>query len=167
VRGQVIAGMVYLHGTRRLIHRDIKPSNVLLNSGGMFKIADFGMSKELSDTMSAGQTWVGTSSYMSPERVMGINYSFNADIWSLGIIVYECCTGQAPFGGAQTYELLDNIVDKEPPALPEDFSNEARHFVSLCLTKDQESRPGSDQLLQHPFILVNQAAPVVQWLTSL
>jgi serine/threonine protein kinase len=60
-----------------------------------------------------------------------------------------------------------NIVDKEPPALPEDFSNEARHFVSLCLTKDQESRPGSDQLLQHPFILVNQAAPVVQWLTSL
>lgn len=83
---QVVRGLSYLHGDRRIIHRDIKPSNVLVNSQGKFKISDFGMSKELSDTLTAGQTWVGTSSYMSPERVGGMDYSFNADIWSLGDI---------------------------------------------------------------------------------
>jgi serine/threonine protein kinase len=53
-----------------------------------------GMSKELSSTLSAGQTWIGTNSYMSPERVGGINYTFNADVWSLGLLVYQCCTAQ-------------------------------------------------------------------------
>ena len=120
---QVVRGLGYLHSERRIMHRDIKPSNVLVNSMGKFKITDFGMSKELSDTLTAGQTWVGTSSYMSPERVGGMDYSFNADIWSLGLLVYECATGKAAYAGTNQFELLDRIVDGSPPTLPDGIAS--------------------------------------------
>jgi serine/threonine protein kinase len=123
---QCVKGLHYLHKERRIIHRDIKPSNILVNSVGEFKITDFGMSKELSSALSAGQTWIGTNQYMSPERVGGLDYSFNADVWSLGLLLYQCATGHQPYQGSNTFELLDQIVDGEPPALPAGtFTNEA------------------------------------------
>mmetsp|Transcript_54886 Transcript_54886/g.130317 ORF Transcript_54886/g.130317 Transcript_54886/m.130317 type:complete len:369 (+) Transcript_54886:33-1139(+) len=167
---QVLAGMIYLHRERRLIHRDIKPTNVLVNSKGRCKISDFGMSKELSNTLSAGQTWVGTSSYMSPERVGGQDYTFNADVWGLGILVFECCTGKPPWEGAQTFELLDKIVDGDPPELPKSFSPEARDFVVKALEKDHERRAGSDGMATHAWVSSSGTAAnvrerrVAEWL---
>mmetsp|Transcript_38021 Transcript_38021/g.93456 ORF Transcript_38021/g.93456 Transcript_38021/m.93456 type:complete len:361 (-) Transcript_38021:83-1165(-) len=162
---QITRGLKYLHFDRRIMHRDIKPNNVLVNSKGQFKISDFGMSKELSNTLSAGQTWVGTSSYMSPERVGGLDYSFNADVWSLGLLVYECSTGLKPYGGHNTFELLDQIVDGEPPALPQgQFSHEAVDFVGLCLKKSHSERPDCEFLVTHPYLKKHKNADVTAWL---
>ena len=87
---------------------------------------------------------------MSPERVGGMNYSFNADIWSLGLLVFQCSTGEAPYANVNTFELLDMIVDGNPPTLPQGkFSNEACDFVSLCLKKSQHERPDCELLLMH------------------
>eukprot|EP00291_Cryptomonas_curvata_P004186 CAMPEP_0172176288 /NCGR_PEP_ID=MMETSP1050-20130122/14714_1 /TAXON_ID=233186 /ORGANISM="Cryptomonas curvata, Strain CCAP979/52" /LENGTH=291 /DNA_ID=CAMNT_0012848513 /DNA_START=224 /DNA_END=1102 /DNA_ORIENTATION=+ len=164
--GQIVAGLHYLHDKRRIIHRDIKPSNILLNSRGQFKLADFGMSREVG-TMDAGNTWVGTSSYMSPERVGGETYSFNSDIWSLGVVVLESCTGRSPYEGTTQYDILDRIVDGDPPALPATFSNQAIDFVHLCTKKLPSERPHSGFFLEHPYVKMNANAPTVAWLATL
>ena len=77
----VLHGLAYLHRERHVIHRDIKPSNVLVDGAGHIKIADFGVSGELSNTLSKCASWVGTMHYMSPERISGDSYSFDSDVW--------------------------------------------------------------------------------------
>mmetsp|Transcript_70089 Transcript_70089/g.146147 ORF Transcript_70089/g.146147 Transcript_70089/m.146147 type:complete len:297 (+) Transcript_70089:109-999(+) len=168
----VLAGLNYLHNTRRIVHRDIKPSNVLVNGEGEFKITDFGMSKELTDAIPQGQTWVGTSLYMSPERVGGEAHSYNADVWSLGIVAVECLTGSCPFGDSGqgdtcSMDMLDNIVDGPPPAVPHDsFSPQAVDFVSLCVTKNARERPGCSLLLDHPFLSLHPQDTAKNWLAT-
>ena len=67
----------------RVVHRDIKPSNILLNTSGQIKISDFGVSGQLSASADKCHSWVGTATYMSPERIKGEVYSFDSDIWSV------------------------------------------------------------------------------------
>jgi serine/threonine protein kinase len=74
--------------------RDIKPGNLLLSSSGHLKISDFGVSSQLSSSMSKCLSWVGTVTYMSPERIRGDSYSFNTDVWSLGLVLVECALGR-------------------------------------------------------------------------
>lgn len=90
----VLRGLAYLHGQLRVIHRDIKPSNLLLTSRGVVKIADFGVSGQVGNTKACAMTWVGTMVYMSPERIQGQQYSFDSDIWSLGLVLCECLLGR-------------------------------------------------------------------------
>jgi len=168
----MLAGLNYLHDTRHIVHRDIKPSNVLVSSEGMFKITDFGMSKELTEAIPQGDTWVGTSLYMSPERVGGEKHSYNADVWSLGIVAVECCTGACPFGDSNSsdacsMDALDMIVDGDPPTLPHDkFSPQAVDFVSLCCTKSATERPGCNLLLDHPFLGLHAPEKAKDWLAT-
>ena len=97
VARQVLQGLVHLHKQLRVVHRDIKPSNLLLNSSGHIKLSDFGVSSQLSNSMSKCLSWVGTVTYMSPERIRGDTYSFNTDIWSLGLLLLESATGRFPY----------------------------------------------------------------------
>src|SRR5690349_10222364 len=98
---QVLRGLHYLHRTRRVIHRDIKPSNILLNTEGKAKLADFGVSGEVSDQVDAKMSFVGTVTYMSPERIKGESHTFNSDNWSLGLALVECALGYFPYLSAQ------------------------------------------------------------------
>lgn len=98
------------------MHRDIKPSNLLLNSKGDVRISDFGVSGQLSNSCSKCLSWVGTVTYMSPERIRGDCYAFNTDVWSLGLVLLECAVGRFPYpppGEAITtlgfWELLEYI----------------------------------------------------------
>jgi mitogen-activated protein kinase kinase len=95
VAHSVLEGLTYLYDVHRIIHRDIKPSNILLNSEGYIKLCDFGVSGELINSIA--NTFVGTSVYMSPERIQGAEYSIKSDIWSLGISLIELATGRFPF----------------------------------------------------------------------
>lgn len=96
----VLAGLAHLHGDLKTVHRDIKPSNLLLNSCGEAKIGDFGMSGQLASSFSRLASWVGTAAYMSPERISSSDYSYEADIWSLGVSLWECAVGRYPHGTA-------------------------------------------------------------------
>lgn len=89
---QMLKGMDYLH-RKKVIHRDIKPSNILLDRTGRIKIADFGVSGKLEQTMGCLSSWVGTVTHMSPERLRGESYYPDTDIWSLGLVVLECALG--------------------------------------------------------------------------
>ncbi|KAJ7446378.1 Pkinase-domain-containing protein [Mycena latifolia] len=91
----VLEGLRYLYDAHRIIHRDIKPSNILCNSHGDIKLCDFGVSGELINSIA--NTFVGTSIYMSPERIQGATYSVKSDVWSLGITLIELSVGQFPF----------------------------------------------------------------------
>ena len=71
------------------MHRDIKPDNVLVNTLGYVKLTDFGITKQLDETIGLAGTFVGTLNYMSPERMEGEKYSFEGDIWSLGIVLFK------------------------------------------------------------------------------
>lgn len=122
---QVLLGLSHLHDAARICHRDIKPSNLLLSSSGQLKISDFGVSSQLSNSMSRCLSWVGTVTYMSPERIQGHSYGFNTDVWSLGLLLLECAVGRYPYppqgeAGEQQqqqrlgfWELLEYIGEQE------------------------------------------------------
>jgi serine/threonine protein kinase len=155
---QILRGLQYLHEERRLIHRDIKPSNLLVNLKGEVKIADFGVSRELSNSIKCCNTFTGTRIYMGPERLESKKgYTISSDIWSAGISIVECAMGRYPFGNTcKTFDLLIKIVHNPLPIdewLPANqFSVEFRDFISLCLCKDPEQRYSATRLLNHPFI---------------
>ncbi len=77
----------------KIIHRDIKPQNLLINTKGQIKIADFGVSGKINQTNSTKDTWIGTVTYMSPERLQGLEYTSDSDLWSLGMTILECLIG--------------------------------------------------------------------------
>merc|ERR1712038_1805225 len=90
----VLRGLSYLREKHQIIHRDVKPSNILVNSQGEIKICDFGVSGQLIDSMA--NSFVGTRSYMSPERLQGSQYSVASDLWSLGLSLLEMSFGMYP-----------------------------------------------------------------------
>lgn len=96
----VLEGLTYLYDVHRIIHRDIKPSNILFNSRGEIKICDFGVSGELINSIA--DTFVGTSTYMSPERIQGAQYTVKSDVWSLGISLIELALGRFPFSDSSS-----------------------------------------------------------------
>ncbi|XP_010936637.1 mitogen-activated protein kinase kinase 3 isoform X5 [Elaeis guineensis] len=99
-------------------------------------------------------TFVGTVTYMSPERIRNQNYSYAADIWSLGLAIFECGTGKFPYTANEgPANLMLQILYDSSPTPPEDsYSPEFCSFVDACLQKDADARPTAEQLLSHPFI---------------
>ena len=156
---QVLKGLVYLHKFQHIVHRDLKPSNLLLNSEGEIKIADFGVSGRVKATEDNKRTWIGTALYMSPERIEGKDYTTNSDVWSLGLIIWECAIGYFPYfvnnqkpNNFNILSLRNLIVDYDIPKFPESFSDKFKDFLSCCLRRKKEERARSFELLDHPFI---------------
>ena len=155
----MLHGLRYLHRERHTIHRDIKPSNLLVDASGKIKIADFGVSGELGDTLAKAATWVGTVHYMSPERILGGAYAYDSDVWSFGITILELATLRFPYPPAPPaapqqrlgfWDLLDCIVESPPPAPPATASAPLASLVTACLQKQPAARASSSALLQHP-----------------
>merc|ERR1711933_215329 len=115
---------------------------------------DFGISKKLGDVQFC-DTFVGTATHMSPERVLGEDYSFAADIWSLGLCVYELASGTYPYGSVASFPVLfDNLCNKPEPRLAVGrYSKELCDFVNRQLQRRPEMRYTAIQLQAHPFIL--------------
>ncbi|CAB4273859.1 unnamed protein product [Prunus armeniaca] len=159
---QILSGLAYLH-RRKIVHRDIKPSNLLINSRNQVKIADFGVSRILEQTMDPCNSSVGTIAYMSPERInTDLNHGqydgYAGDIWSLGVSILEFYMGRFPFSVGRSGEwasLMWAICMSQPPEAPPTASREFRHFISCCLQRDPSRRLSAVQLLQHPFISGN------------
>jgi len=94
---QLLKGLHYIHKEKKVIHRDIKPQNILINTEGFVKIADFGVSGVIQNTIDCMSSWIGTATYMSPERLLGEKYFADIDLWSLGMVLLEAATGKYPF----------------------------------------------------------------------
>ena len=116
IAAQVADGLAYAH-ERGIVHRDIKPANIMILNDGRVKITDFGIARMRSAEVRT-QTGVvlGSPRYLSPEQVLGKGGDARIDIFSLGVILYEMVTGQAPFTGADVNAVMYQIVNVEPAA---------------------------------------------------
>ncbi|XP_044366121.1 mitogen-activated protein kinase kinase 2 [Triticum aestivum] len=151
---QVLKGLMYLHHEKRVIHRDLKPSNILINHRGEVKISDFGVSAIISSSSAQRDTFTGTFNYMAPERISGQKHGHLSDIWSLGLVMLECATGNFPYPPRESfYELLEAVVDQPSPSAPSDqFSPEFCSFISACIQKNAADRSSAQTLSAHPFL---------------
>ncbi|VDD91156.1 unnamed protein product [Enterobius vermicularis] len=103
----IINGLAFLWGNK-VMHRDVKPSNILVNSAGEVKLADFGVSKQLEQSIA--RSFVGTNAYMAPERLLGAPYRICSDIWSLGLTLCELAIGRFPL--ASSSEALQSVMQR-------------------------------------------------------
>lgn len=145
---ETLARAVHHAHQRGIVHRDLKPANILLSADGTPKISDFGLAKCLEDDSSQTRTGtiVGTPSYMAPEQANGTRESAvgpAADIYSLGVILYEMLTGRPPFCGQTSLETLELVRTQEPvpprrlkPATPHDLET----ICLQCLAKEPVKR---------------------------
>ncbi len=127
-----------------LVHRDIKPGNLLITPDGRVKITDFGIAR-IADQVpltATGQV-MGTVQYLSPEQASGHPASPTTDIYSLGIVAYECLAGRRPFTGESQVAIAMAQINEAPPELPATVAEPVRNLVFACIAKNPADRPAS------------------------
>ncbi len=127
-----------------LVHRDIKPGNLLITPEGRVKITDFGIAR-IADQVpltATGQV-MGTVQYLAPEQASGHTATAATDVYSLGIVAYECLAGRRPFTGDSQVAIAMAQINDTPPELPSDVPGPVRRLVFACLAKDPDDRPRS------------------------
>jgi serine/threonine-protein kinase len=152
---QIAAALEAAH-ERGIVHRDLKPANIQVRPDGTVKVLDFGLAQMLevelgdSEAGSAAATLTipdagmgpGTPAYMSPEQARGLRTDKRTDIWAFGCVLYELLTGQRPFAGDRTSDVVARILEREPDfsLLPPDTSAAIRRLLRRCLEKDPQDR---------------------------
>ncbi|MCX7735079.1 MAG: protein kinase [Candidatus Kapabacteria bacterium] len=140
---QCFLGLSAAH-KKGILHLDIKPANLMINTDGSLKIVDFGLSR-LEREIPAYELdeLYGTAAYMSPEQALGKKVDNRSDIWSAGVVLYECLTGEVPFKGDYEEAIIYSIINEEPikpsfinPNVPEYLDN----IVLKCLEKNPDNR---------------------------
>ena len=152
----VLKGLQFLHAQRK-IHRDIKAGNILITDDGSAKLGDFGVSAQLTNSISKKISKIGTPYWMSPEVISQQSYDSKCDIWSLGITCIELAEGEPPYSEVRTFLVMKKILNNPPKGLtnPSLWSEEFNDFVKKCLIVDPDDRPTATQLLNHKFIKNN------------
>jgi len=141
------------------IHRDVKPENILFGSDGRVVLTDFGITKAIgSDThMTAAGLSIGTPHYMSPEQARGLEIDGRADLYSLGVVFYECLTGHTPYEAQDSFALGIRHINDPVPELPEEL-NRLQPIVDRFMAKDPEDRYQSSEEIKRDFAALQAGA---------
>src|SRR4051794_16170493 len=124
-----------------VVHRDIKPGNLMVRPDGVVKLTDFGIAQARDATpLTRTGMVVGTAQYLSPEQAQGLEVGPPSDVYSLGVVGYECLTGVRPFDGTSQVAIALAHINRPPPPLPADIPPGVRALVIRALAKDPGER---------------------------
>jgi serine/threonine protein kinase len=138
--------------SKNILHRDLKLQNMFLAKDNTLKLGDFGVARELEETSGFASTMCGTPYYMAPEVWRGEPYNSKADIFALGIALYELCTFELPFADETMPGLFDKIVNQQPPPILGDYDEDCKNVIIKMLSKDPNNRPSVLELFHTEFI---------------
>ena len=165
-------GEAHAHG---VIHRDVKPSNVMVTGSSRVKVLDFGLAKREAPPVDLDLTWtrelrfaegalVGTVAYMAPEQALGLEIDGRADVFSLGVLLYELVAGRPPFSGRNAMQILDAILHADPPPLVARLADprmpRLEVMVRRMLAKDREHRHPDMRAVADDLEAVRRGAPM-------
>ena len=140
---QQIASALSTAHAAGIVHRDIKPENVMVRADGYVKVLDFGLAKrtptsqmdaDVPTALTAPGVLLGTVLYMAPEQVRGLPVDARADVWAFGCVLYEMVTGQSPFLGKTTADILAAVLEREP-APPASLRTDAPPALTAIITR--------------------------------
>ena len=148
---QILDGLKHLI-SNNIVHRDLKPQNILLDENLNVKISDFGFAK-IFEKDSLAQTLCGSPLYMAPEIMKYKKYSIKADLWSIGVILYELLVGKTPYTAKTHIELMENI-ENNSIVIPSycKVSLEVQDLIFNLLQKNADDRISWEELFTHPWI---------------
>jgi eukaryotic-like serine/threonine-protein kinase len=140
VLGQAADGLSAAHHAG-VVHRDIKPGNLIVRPDGVVKLTDFGIARARDATpLTRTGMVVGTAQYLSPEQAQGFEVTAASDVYSLGVVGYECLTGGRPFDGTSQVAVALAHINRPPPPLPASIPPAVRLLIERALAKDPADR---------------------------
>jgi tRNA A-37 threonylcarbamoyl transferase component Bud32 len=161
---QIASALDYAH-RRAIVHRDLKPQNVLLDEERNAFLTDFGIAKLLSETSALTQSGMamGTPAYMSPEQWRGQAVDARADIYALGVMLYEMLAGKVPFAGDTPYSMMHMHIFQAPPnirSVRSDLPSAVQDVLNKSMAKDRDSRHGTAGEVAAAFKAALSGAPL-------
>jgi len=165
IANQVCEGLSEAHRLG-VVHRDLKPQNIMIDNEGNARIMDFGIARSLrAKGITGSGVMIGTPEYMSPEQVDGKEADQRADIYSLGVILYEMVTGQVPFEGDTPFSIgvkQKSEIPRAPKEINEQIPYDLNHVILICIEKDNEKSYQSVGELHSELMSLEKGIPTTE-----
>jgi serine/threonine protein kinase len=151
---QIVDGMAYLN-SMNIMHRDIKPQNILLKDIYSIKLTDFGFAKYYKN-IDLSSTLCGSPIYMAPEIMRLHKYDYKADIWSIGVVIYELLYNEFPYNANNQFELMNVIKQNNFKFLDKIvISDDCKNFLNSLLEKNPTNRPAYEDIIKSEWLSIN------------